>query len=54
MLSAEIFLYTDNDKVVVSDVDGTLTKDDIGGLYNNYLDNSYIHDGYTELVTGIA
>ncbi len=35
-LSAEIYLYAENDQLVVSDVDGTLTKNDIGGLYNNY------------------
>lgn len=47
-------MYTDNDKLLVSDVDGTLTKNDIGGLYNNYYEQNYLHDGYKELVEGVA
>jgi phosphatidate phosphatase LPIN len=27
----------------VSDVDGTLTKNDIGGLLNNAMDSNYLH-----------
>lgn len=46
VLEAEIYLYTDNDQILISDVDGTLTKDDFGGLYNNYMGNNYLHDGY--------
>lgn len=52
-ISAEIYLYTDKDRLVISDVDGTLTKDDIGGLYNNYMGNNYLHHGYHDLVNGI-
>lgn len=52
-LRAEIYLYTDMDKLVISDVDGTLTKNDLGGLYNNYRGNGYLHDGYHELIHGI-
>lgn len=46
VLTGEIYLYTDLDKLIVSDVDGTLTKNDLGGLYNNYMGNNYLHDGY--------
>ena len=46
VLSAEIYLYADRDRLLVSDVDGTLTKNDIGGLYSNYLGHEYLHDGY--------
>jgi phosphatidate phosphatase PAH1 len=46
-------LFTDNDKILVSDVDGTLTKSDIGGLLNNAMDSDYLHDGYMELVKKI-
>lgn len=31
-------------------MDGTLTKDDIGGLYNNLYDQHYLHDGYDSLI----
>jgi hypothetical protein len=31
-------------------MDGTLTKDDLGGLYSNYYDKHYLHDGYHDLV----
>lgn len=31
-------------------MDGTLTKDDIGGLYSNYYDKNYLHDGYHDLI----
>lgn len=46
VLTAEIYLYADRDRLLVSDVDGTLTKNDIGGLYSNYLGHEYLHDGY--------
>lgn len=42
-ISAEIYLYDENDKILVSDFDGTLTKDDLGGLYNNYYGSHYLH-----------
>lgn len=31
-------------------MDGTLTKDDLGGLYNNYHGQNYLHEGYYELI----
>ena len=46
VLSAEIYLYTEQDRLLISDFDGTATKNDIGGLYNNYLGKDYLHDGY--------
>lgn len=54
ILSSEIYLYTDNDRILISDVDGTLTKDDIGGLYNNYIGDHYLHDGYSELIKRVS
>lgn len=54
ILEAEIYLYTDNDQILISDVDGTLTKDDFGGLYNNYMGNNYLHDGYHELINRVS
>ena len=46
-IEAEIYLYTDNDKIVVSDVDGTVTKNDIGGHIHNYVGKDYLHEGYS-------
>ncbi len=40
-------MYTANDKILVSDVDGTLTKNDIGGLISNTLEHNYLHEGYS-------
>jgi phosphatidate phosphatase PAH1 len=34
----------------VSDVDGTLTKNDLGGLFSNFYNKNYLHDGYHELI----
>lgn len=48
-LDAEIYLYADNDKLVVSDVDGTVTKNDLGGHLHNFLSKDYLHEGYAEL-----
>jgi phosphatidate phosphatase PAH1 len=31
-------------------MDGTLTKSDIKGLYNNFYNHDYLHQGYCELV----
>lgn len=39
---------------MISDFDGTATKNDLGGLYNNYFGKNYLHDGYHELINGIA
>jgi phosphatidate phosphatase PAH1 len=43
-------LFYETDKILVSDVDGTLTKDDFGGLYNNFYNKDYLHDGYDTLI----
>ena len=49
-----MFLLSDNDKIVVSDVDGTLTTNDIGGLASNLINKSYLHEGYSNLMQGIV
>ena len=43
-------MYTDNDRLVVSDVDGTVTKNDIGGHIHNLVNKDYLHSGYGDLV----
>ncbi len=52
-IEAEVYLYADNDKLVVSDVDGTVTISDIGGHVNNFFQKDYLHDGYAELAKKI-
>ena len=52
-LKAEVYLYTDLEKLLVSDVDGTLTKNDVGGLIHNYRGKEYLHDGYHELINSL-
>ena len=48
-----MYLYADNDKLVVSDVDGTVTKSDIGGHINNFLEKDYLPEGYAKLAQKI-
>jgi phosphatidate phosphatase LPIN len=49
-LQAEIFLYGTDEKIIISDMDGTMTKTDIKGLYNNCRGRNYLHDGYQSLM----
>jgi phosphatidate phosphatase PAH1 len=49
-ISSEIYLFHERDRILVSDMDGTLTKDDIGGLMNNLKNKDYLHDGYYDLI----
>jgi phosphatidate phosphatase PAH1 len=49
-IDAEIYLYADSDKLVVSDVDGTATKSDIGGHIHNFMMKDFMHPGYVELM----
>jgi len=49
------FFEHDFNKIVVSDVDGTITKSDIAGLLTtNFGVYSYIHDGICSLYSNIA
>ena len=41
----KIFLWNYNDKLIISDIDGTITKSDIAGQ----LLTNYIHSGVTKL-----
>lgn len=53
-MSAELYLYGEHDRLLVSDVDGTMTKNDIGGLIHNMKNADYLHDGYCELIQKVA
>ncbi len=52
-LHSEIHLFTYKDKILISDLDGTLTRNDIGGLIHNVLGMDYLHDGYAEMIRKI-
>ena len=54
VLRAEVHLLACNDRILVSDVDGTLTKSDIGGLVSNVTGRDYLHEGYGKLVEKIS
>ena len=49
-LEAEVYLYSQEDRLLVSDVDGTMTKSDVRGLYHNMKDINYLHEGYYDLI----
>lgn len=40
---ANIFLWSTREKVVVSDIDGTITKSNVGGIYDTLLTETYCH-----------
>jgi hypothetical protein len=44
VLRARLFVWSCEDQVVISDVDGTLTKSDVMGHYHTTLDTNF---GYT-------
>lgn len=39
-----------NDKIIISDLDGTLTKSDFYGMVNNIISRNHIHNGYIEFI----
>mmetsp|Transcript_13470 Transcript_13470/g.32941 ORF Transcript_13470/g.32941 Transcript_13470/m.32941 type:complete len:428 (+) Transcript_13470:355-1638(+) len=53
-VKADLHLWKPHDKVVVVDIDGTVTKTDVAGYGAAKLGYEYIHMGVCELVTAIA
>lgn len=53
-LSCSIFLWNYNDKIVISDVDGTITKSDVMGHIMPILGKDWTHDGVSRLFNLIA
>ena len=45
-MEAEIYLFKESDKLLVSDFDGTATKSDVRGLIHNFKEKDYLHDSY--------
>ena len=49
-IAAQLYLLKITDKILISDFDGTLTKNDFGGLLGNMFDYDYVHNGYKDLM----
>jgi phosphatidate phosphatase PAH1 len=52
-LENEVYIYESFDKLVFNDVDGTLNKSDIQGMYNNYNSNDHLPDNYASMMRNI-
>lgn len=52
-IHAKLFLYDHNTRLVISDVDGTITKSDVLGHVLPYFGKDWAHDGICELFTNI-
>jgi len=53
VLKSEIFLWDINDKIIISDVDGTITKSDILGVLLPMFGNNWAQPGITDLYDSI-
>ena len=52
-VKTRIFLWNHNRKIVISDVDGTITKSDLLGHVLPMFGRDWAHEGVTELFTKI-
>jgi phosphatidate phosphatase LPIN len=52
-LAAEIYLWDETDKIVISDVDGTITRSDVLGHIMPMIGKDWSQEGVTELFTNI-
>lgn len=53
VLESEIYLWDKDDKIIISDVDGTITKSDVLGQLMPIFGNDWAQPGVTELFTSI-
>lgn len=53
-IQCHIFLWNHDDQVVISDVDGTITRSDLLGHAANLVGRDWTHDGVASLYTSIA
>lgn len=54
ILKGDIYLWDHTDKIVISDVDGTITKSDVLGMVIPMIGKDWSQHGVTTLFTGIA
>lgn len=48
-LETAIYLWNETDKIVISDIDGTITKSDVWGLISSYIGADWTHLGIASL-----
>lgn len=53
-LEAKIFLWRQDEKIIISDVDGTITKSDVRGHIYSFVGKDWTHKGVAHLYTKIA
>lgn len=53
-LEASIYLWSENDKIVVSDIDGTITKSDLRGHLYSFVGRDWTHSGIAPLYSQIV
>ncbi|ORD94828.1 NED1 [Enterospora canceri] len=53
-LESYIYLWEETDKLVVSDIDGTITKSDVWGLISGYIGTDWTHVGVAPLFSKIV
>lgn len=53
-LEAKIFLWNQDEKIIISDVDGTITKSDVRGHIYSFVGKDWTHKGVAHLYTKIA
>jgi phosphatidate phosphatase LPIN len=53
-LKGNIFFWKYDSKIVISDIDGTITKSDVLGQLMPMVGEAWIHDHVSELLTKIA
>jgi len=54
VIEFHIFLYSEEEKIVLTDIDGTITESDIKGHVSSFLGQSSHHQGVVSLLAGLA
>jgi phosphatidate phosphatase LPIN len=54
VLNADIYLWDYKDKIIISDVDGTITRSDVLGLIMPLIGKDWSHEGITQLYSKIS
>lgn len=52
-LTCKLYLWTPQSKVIISDIDGTITKSDVWGHIYYYLGKDWTHSGVAKLYTTV-
>lgn len=53
-VNSNLYVFNYDDKIIVSDIDGTITKSDVRGHILNALGIDWTHDGVVDLFTHLA